>query len=93
MFREMQLFGLSPDGFAISHALQACDITEAYGEAAGVIRGLWKLGTPIDDRTYTVAFSVLARGAYVKVSPPGRERGRRRGEGGGNRVLELSGMT
>lgn len=67
MFREMQLFGLSPDGFAIIHALQACDITESYAEAAGVIRGLWKLGTPVDDRIYAVAFGVLARGGYVKV--------------------------
>ena len=69
MFREMQLFGLAPDNFAIIHCLQACDITEAYDTAGGVIRGLWKMGTPVDDRTYTVAFSVLARGANVKVGP------------------------
>lgn len=67
MFREMQLFGLAPDGFAISHCLQACDITEAYDVAANVIRGLWKMSTPVEDRTYTVAFSVLARGCHVKV--------------------------
>ena len=67
MFREMQLFGLAPDGFAINHCLQACDITEEYDAAANVIRGLWKMGTPVEDRTYTVAFSVLARGCHVKV--------------------------
>ncbi|CBJ28825.1 conserved unknown protein [Ectocarpus siliculosus] len=67
MFREMQLFGLSPDGFAIKHCLQACDITEAYDAAAGVVRGLWKTGTPVDERAYTIAFSVLARGAYIGV--------------------------
>lgn len=66
-FREMQLFGLAPDGFAINHCLQACDITEEYDAAANVIRGLWKMGTPVEDRTYTVAFSVLARGCHVKV--------------------------
>ncbi|CAM9902019.1 unnamed protein product [Scytosiphon promiscuus] len=67
MFREMQLFRLSPDGFAINHCLQACDYTEAYDAAAAVVRGLWKVGAPVDDRTYTIAFSVLARGAYVKL--------------------------
>ncbi len=72
MFREMQLFGLAPDSFAIIHCLQACDITEAYDTAAGVIRSLWKMGTPVDNRTYTVAFSVLARGAHVKVGRVGQ---------------------
>ncbi|CAN0139589.1 unnamed protein product, partial [Ectocarpus sp. 12 AP-2014] len=67
MFREMQLFGLSPDGFAIKHCLQACDITEVYDAAGGVVRGLWKTGTPVDERAYTIAFSVLARGAYIGV--------------------------
>eukprot|EP00752_Nemacystus_decipiens_P007447 g6656.t1 len=67
MFREMQLFGLAPDGFAVSHCLQACDLTEKYDAAAGVIRGLWKMGTPVEDRIYTVAFSVLARGCHVKL--------------------------
>lgn len=67
MFREMQLFGLAPDGFAINHCLQACDMTEEYDAAANVVRGLWKMGTVVEDRTYTVAFSVLARGCHVKV--------------------------
>lgn len=71
MFREMQLFGLAPDGFAISHCLQACDTTEEYEAAANVVRGLWKMGTPVEDRTYTVAFSVLARGCHVKVKGEG----------------------
>ena len=66
-FREMQLYRLCPDTFAINHCLMACDKLEAYDQAAVVVRGLWKTSTFVDDRVYTKAFSILARGMHCKV--------------------------
>ena len=66
-FREMQLYRLCPDTFAINHCLMACDKLEAYEQAGLVVRGLWKTSTAVDDRVYTKAFSILARGMHCKV--------------------------
>lgn len=77
-FREMQLYRLSPDPFAVHQCLMAFDTLQVYEGAADVIRGMWKMGTPVDGRMYTKAFSVLARGAHTEV------RERAGGVGGGS---------
>lgn len=52
----------------------ACDTLGKYSEAADVIRALWKVGSPLDQRIYTKAFKVLANGEHTEVSKIARDK-------------------